>query len=108
MVLGAGASVVVEGNFFRDQGHEFAALPAHRLVQLRCGAPLDVLLDRYSKRRRHAGHHDAEKIRELPGRFESGADGPLSLDGELIGVDTAQPVDFAALAERIRVRDSGG
>jgi predicted kinase len=108
VMLGAGASVIVEGNFFRDQAHEFAALPAHRLVQLHCDAPLDVLLDRYAKRRRHAGHHDAEKIRELPRRFESGAHGPLSLDGELIRIDTTQPVELAALAERIRVTDSGG
>jgi pseudouridylate synthase len=71
-MLGAGASLIVEGNFFPDQAREFAALPAHRLVQLHCDAPLDVLLDRYAKRMRHAGHHDAEKINELPRRFESG------------------------------------
>jgi predicted kinase len=108
VVLGAGASVVVEGNFFRDQGHEFAALPAHRLVQLRCGAPLDVLLDRYSKRRRHAGHHDAEKIRGAPRPIRERRARTAEPRRRADRVDTAQPVDFAALAERIRVRDSGG
>jgi hypothetical protein len=99
----AGVSVIVEGNFFRDQAREFAALPAHRLVQHHWEAPLPVLLDRYAKRTRRAGHHDAEKIGELPGRFASGAHGPLSLDGELIRLDTTQPVDLAA-----RIRDFDG
>jgi len=106
VMLGAGASVIVEGNFFRDQTREFAALPAHRLVQLHCSAPLDVLLDRYAQRRRHAVHHDTEKINELPARFASDAHAPLSLDGELIRLDTTQPVDYAALAGRISVTDS--
>ena len=56
-----------------------------------------MLLDRYANRSRHAGHHDAEKIDELPGRFERGVHEPLSLDGELIRLDTTQPVDLAAL-----------
>jgi predicted kinase len=102
-MLADGVSVIVEANFFRDQEAEFAALPAHRVLQLHCDAPLPVLLDRYSRRSRHAGHFDAEKIRELPGRFESGVHGPLRLDGELIRLDTTQPVDLAAL-----IRDFGG
>jgi predicted kinase len=103
VLLASGASAIVEANFFRDQEAEFAALPPHRLLQLHCEAPLPVLLDRYARRSRHAGHHDAEKIKELPGRFESGVHGPLRLDGELIRLDTRQPVDLAAL-----IRDFGG
>lgn len=102
-MLADGVSVIVEANFFRDQAPEFKALPPHRLVQLHCDAPLEALLDRYAQRTRHAGHHDAEKIKELPGRYESGAHGPLALEGGLIRVDTTQPVDFAAL-----VRDCAG
>jgi hypothetical protein len=41
---------VVEANFFRDQEAQFAALPAHRLVQLHCHAPLAVLSERYANR----------------------------------------------------------
>jgi len=101
-MLASGVSVIVEANFFRDQENEFAALPAHRLVQLHCEAPLPILLDRYTNRSRHPGHQDAEKIKELPARFESDAHSPLRLDGELIQLDTTQPVEFATLAERIR------
>jgi predicted kinase len=103
VLLAHGVSVVVEANFFRDQEPEFAGLPAHRLLQLHCEAPLPVLLDRYARRSRHAGHHDAEKIDELPGRFESGVHGPLRLGGELIRLDTTQPVDLAAV-----IRDFAG
>jgi predicted kinase len=102
VTLASGASLIVEGNFFTDQDSEFSALPAHRLVQLHCDAPLPVLLDRYASRTRHPGHHDAEKIKELPGRFESGVHGPLRLDGKMIQLDTTQPIDSVALAERVR------
>ncbi len=101
-MLSSGVSVIVEANFFRDQEPEFASLPEHRLVQLHCEAPLAILLERYANRSRHAGHHDAEKIKELPARFESGAHSPLRLAGELTQLDTTQPVDLDAVAEQIR------
>jgi predicted kinase len=100
-MLDSGVSVVVEANFFRTQAPQFTSLPEHRLVQLHCEAPLHVLLERYAKRSRHPGHHDAEKIKELPARFESGAHDALELRGALIELDTTQPVDLDALAERV-------
>jgi predicted kinase len=100
--LDSGASVIVEANFFRDQELKFARLPNHRLVQLHCEAPLVVLLERYANRSRHSGHHDGEKLNELPARFESGAHDALELPGELIALDTTQPVDLDGLADRIR------
>jgi predicted kinase len=101
-LLDSGVSVIVEANFFRDQEQEFATLPEHRLVQLHCEAPLAVLLERYASRSRHAGHHDAEKIRELPARFESGAHDALKLPGDVIELDTTRLLDLDALADRIR------
>jgi predicted kinase len=102
--LAAGASLIVEGNFFPDHERALAALPAHRLVQLHCDAPLPILLERYASRTRHPGHHDAEKIKELPARFESGVHAPLRLEGTLIRLDTTQAVDFAVLAQRVHDR----
>lgn len=101
-MLASGVSVIVEANFFRDQEADFPAFPAHRLLQLHCEAPLPILLERYANRSRHAGHQDAEKIKELPSRFESRVHSPLRLDGELIQLDTTQPLEVATLAERIR------
>lgn len=100
-MLASGASLIVEANFFRDQQRDFASLPAHRLTQLHCHAPLAVLLDRYASRSRHVGHQDAEKIKELPARFESGVHDALRLQGDLVELDTTQPVDLDALAERV-------
>ena len=103
-MLASRISLIVEANFFRDQEPDFASLPDHRLVQIHCEAPLAVVLQRYGNRSRHAGHHDAEKIKELPARFESGAHSPLTLPGELIQLDTTEPVELDSLAERIRAR----
>jgi predicted kinase len=103
-MLASGVSLIAEANFFRDQEHEFASLPEHRLAQLHCHAPLAVLLDRYAKRSRHAGHQDAEKIKELPARYESGAHSPMQLQGELIQLDTMERVDLDALAARLRTQ----
>lgn len=103
-LLDSSVSLIVEANFFRDHTTGFRSLPEHRLVQIHCAAPLDVLLERYAQRVRHPGHHDAEKIGELPGRFESGAHAPLDLDGELIELDTAGPVDLSTVAGRVRAQ----
>lgn len=100
--LGSGASVIVEANFFRgDHEDAFAGLPPHRSVQVHCAAPLPVLLDRYASRARHVGHHDAEKIEELPARFARGVHEPLALDGELIRLETTQPLELGGLVQRL-------
>jgi len=99
-LLAAGRPLVAEANFFRgDQERHFAELPPHRIVQLHCHAPLDVLLERYRSRpERHAGHLDGIRADELVERYESGRNGPLDLDGRLVRVDTTQPVDVDELA----------
>jgi predicted kinase len=99
--LSSGTPLIVEANFFLDQACELASLPTHRLVQVHCDAPLAVLLERYAARERHAGHHDGEKIKELPARYESGAHAPLDLTGEVIRLDTTRAIDFDTLAARI-------
>jgi predicted kinase len=100
-MLDSGVSTIIEANFFQDHKEDFASLPAHRLVQVHCHAPLAVLTERYASRSRHPGHHDAEKIKELPSRFESGAHDALDLPGELIELDTTQPVDLDELVTQV-------
>jgi predicted kinase len=95
-------SVMLEANFFRGTEQEFSALPSHRAIQIHCEAPLDVLIARYAGRPRHQGHHDAEKLKELPARFQSGAHEPLDLPGDLIAVDTSHRVDLDAIVKQIR------
>jgi glucokinase len=102
-LLVAGQSVIAEANFFAGVDEaRFAELPAHRLVQVHCTAPLEVLLTRYEDRSdRHPGHLDRDRPGELRQRFEEGTHDPLALAGGLIDVETTRPVDTRALAERI-------
>ncbi len=101
-VLRAGQPVIAEANFFRGSAEpELAALPSHRLVQVHCSAPLDLLVERYRSRARHPGHNDGDKIDELAARLASGAHDPLDLDGELIELDTSAPVDADALVAHV-------
>ena len=98
----ADASVVLEANFVRggDVATRLAALPV-RFVQVHCSAPLDVLLGRYRNRERHPGHVDAERIDALREAVETGRHAPLDLPGETIQLDTTEPVDMSALANRV-------
>ncbi|HEX5448855.1 MAG TPA: ATP-binding protein [Gaiellaceae bacterium] len=88
-LLRASKSLILEANFFRGMEPQFAALPAHRTLQVHCGAPLDVIVERYATRpARHPGHLDAIRVDALRERFESGLNGPLELAGELLELDT--------------------
>lgn len=101
--LEAGCSLLLEANFVAGAAEpEFARLPPHRLVQVHCTAPEDVLMDRYLARDRHPGHHDRLRAEEIRAAIRSGRHDPLALDAELIELDTTRPVDAADLAARIR------
>lgn len=102
VLIDSGNAVILEANFFRGMEPQFSALPEHRVVQIHCEAPLDILVARYTNRPRHQGHHDAEKVKALPTRFQSGAHEPLDLPGDLIRIDTSQRVDVDTIAERFR------
>ena len=102
VLLQSGTAVIVEANFFRGSEPHFSALPEHRLVQIHCAAPLDVLVSRYTDRPRHPGHHDAQKVLLLRARFENSVHGPLDLVGEVIEVDTSSRVPTRAIAAGIR------
>jgi predicted kinase len=101
-MLSTRVPLIVEANFFTGQAARFTSLPHHRLVQIHCDAPLPTLLERYAARERHVGHHDKEKIDELPARYASGVHGPLPVPSEIIKLDTARAVDVGALADRLR------
>lgn len=103
-VLAVGSPAIAEANFFRgDHEPRFAALPPHRALQIHCHAPIEVLVERYRTRpARHSGHLDDQRVDDLVARYESGRNGPLDLDGELIELDTTEPADVEALAARVR------
>lgn len=104
LLLVAGQSVIVEANFFRGSAErQFRSLPDHRVVQIHCAAPLELLIARYTNRPRHEGHHDAEKVKLLPERFASGSHDALDLRGELIRVETWRPVNLDEIVASMRL-----
>ena len=104
-LLAAGEPLIAEANFFRGATEpNFENLPPHRLVQVHCTVPLDVLLERHSARAgRHPGHLDHLRTAELEERHASGANGPLELPGEVIELDTRRPAHelVEAVARRL-------
>ena len=103
-LLEAGSGAVLEANFFRGLSErDFDGLPPHRLVQVHCSAPAEVVLERYEQRAgRHPGHLDDRRRDEVLARLHDGTHDPLDLPGSVVRVDTTSPVDVAALADRIR------
>jgi predicted kinase len=100
-LLAHGCSAVTEGNFGRAE--PFRELPPARVVQIYADAPPDVVRERFRIRNRsHPVHYDLEVVDEVPARMAAGEWDPLDLHGELIRVDTTNPVDVEALARRIR------
>jgi predicted kinase len=97
-----GAGFVLEGNFVCGSEFEMRLreLPA-RFVQIHCGAPLELLVQRYESRVRHPGHIDHERGKALREAVETGRHDPLDLPGKTIRVDTSGPVDLAELAARV-------
>lgn len=100
-LLARGQSMIAEANFFAGTDEErFTELPPHRLVQVHCTAPLEVLRARWESRRdRHPGHLDRERAVELRQRFNESVHRPLALPGELIEVDTSEAVDVEWIAQ---------
>jgi glucokinase len=98
-VLEAGGSCILDANFTRVE--PLLALPADRVVQFFCTAPRAVVVSRYASRERHPGHLDGEIAEELAERLDAGEWQPLDLGGETIVVDTTQPSDLEALAQRV-------
>lgn len=114
LLLYAGVSVIVEGNF--DPGRGDTALTALvrdldlPSVQVLCRASGDVLLARYDRRatsrERHPIHTDDEHAADagFRERLASGYLGPLDLGGTLLDVDTTDfdAVDIAPVVAAIR------
>lgn len=103
-LLSAGASLIAEANFAAGTAeHDFAELPAHRILQVHVDAPAEILRRRASTRvsdgTRHPGHHSGTLSRhEVEAALRDGRWSPLELPGRLVSIDTANGTDVAGLA----------
>lgn len=106
-LLHAGRPLVLEANFARGPAEaDFRALPPHRLLQVVCSAPADVVLARYRERAlrgdRHSGHLDLEIEDELVAALREGRHEALELPGERIEVDGTSPATVELISGRVR------
>lgn len=92
-------TVILESNFRERSIDALRGLATEGTVQVLCHCPIEVALERYNGRPRHAIHRhprvDTETLLTL-GPVE-----PLPLDGPCITVDTSREVDLAALQNEI-------
>ena len=113
-LLGAGRPLVLEANFARGPAEEdFRALPPHRLLQVLCSAPDDIVLERWRGRalrgERHPGHVDLEIEHEVVAALRERRHDALDLPGERIEIDTTRPVrldEVVAAAARLLAADA--
>ena len=103
-MLGAGASVITESNFYRQFNSERVAELADRaevrVLQIHCSAPPNVLVKRNADRIAPANHrpgHHVMPSEELLGGIESGTWEPLNVPSKIIHVDTSGNFDYANL-----------
>jgi predicted kinase len=93
-------AAVLEANFRPHSQHEQSRLrQLHaRVIEIHCVCPPDELTRRFAVRARTA--HPAHPLTELPANLLAEYDRPMGV-GDVIDVDTTQPVDLADLTTRL-------
>jgi predicted kinase len=93
-------AAVLEANFRPRSAYERDRLMGldARIVEVYCRCPAELLLQRFHERQQTA--HPAHPLKDLTPEWISEFDEPVGL-GEVIEVDTSQPVDIEAIAARV-------
>lgn len=94
---------VLDANFRPHSEYEQGRLRAFRcpIVEVHCTCPPEEIRRRFEYRAANERHHPAHPIAEFPEAWFAEYDRPMKV-GPLIEVDVMQPVDIAALVERVR------
>ena len=87
-------SFIIENAFFsKSEDEVLDSFNLHKIIQVWCHAPVDVLVERFTKRARdgsrHSGHVDANNLKEVEKKILSNTYEPLKLPGLLINLPTA-------------------
>ncbi len=96
-------SVVLEANFRPHSDYERSRINSldARLVEVYCACPPKVAAERYATRATSVTHHRAHVLSQLSDDLLNEFDEPLGV-GQLIRVDTTEPVDIASLVATIQ------
>jgi hypothetical protein len=96
---------VLEANFRPAHAREREQLTAlssgGQLIEVYCACAADEAARRYDQRGSAGGRHPVHSWPTLPPDVRAEFTGPLGL-GPVVEVDTAQPVDVAHVADRVR------
>lgn len=115
--VGAGRSLILEANFRPEAAPELERIRSHRpfrLLQIRCYAEREVLVERLTARARqgsrHPGHADTGLLDDLDKLLGTGV--VLALEGPVLEVDTTHPAAWdpdgvAGRARTLLAQDSG-
>ena len=87
-------SFILENAFFSKSENEILnSLNCHRIIQVWCHAPVNLLVERFIKRSldgsRHPGHVDSNNAREIKSKILSNTYTPLNLPAPLIYLPTS-------------------
>ena len=87
-------SFILENAFFSNSEDEILdCLNCCKIIQVWCHAPIDTLLERFTKRSldgsRHPGHVDSNNIKEIEKKILSNTYAPLELEVPLIYIPTS-------------------
>jgi predicted kinase len=93
-------AAVLEANFRPHSAYERERLTRleARIVEVYCRCPADVLIRRFHERAKTA--HAAHPARDLTPEWIAEFDCPMGM-GEVIEVDTTEPVDVQSLADQV-------
>jgi predicted kinase len=96
-------AVVLEANFRPGNVYERARLTelCPNPVEVHCDCPPEEAARRYADRARRPGHHPVHPQRTIEPALQAEFPGPVGL-GDVIAVDTTNPVDAAAVAHVVR------
>ena len=107
-LLAHGVDCILEGNWRAPQARalaELAASAGHQLVELQCFASPQVLLARYRARAaagtRHPGHVDLEALADLTQELAATPCAVLAGAARVVGCDTTDGIDAAALQREV-------
>ena len=115
LLLAAGASCVLEGNFRVEHGPRLRRIAERvaraaagrrvRFVEVRCRASGDVLLARFRRRvanaERHPGHDDAAALARIAPELSAAAPVALELDGAVLDYDSTAGLAPDALLDAL-------
>jgi predicted kinase len=97
------SGAVLESHFWSGVAEKDLHALGRPLIQVYCRCPTELAAERYKRRitspDRHPGHLGEHQTDEVTSGWRQSEPQPLDLDGELIEVDTSEPLASSSIAD---------